>query len=353
MRVLIADDEERYRDYLGASVSDCGYEVRTAGTGRSAIDIGIRFRPRVLVADWLLLNGIHGLQVSETLRALNPAMGTVLMTGFPSSDLREEAGDTGVHHFLEKPFNLKDLTSAIDELTHDRGGKKACFSVASVELNESGRIDYANEKARALFAPTHAGRRPETLEDLFGQSARTYLEDSARRWTEVVPQAPMPMAWWARSRLLTDSTLLVLVPETEKHLCRSSCVQSLLDTTAPESFSWPFDDHVLIVDNEEMVRRLYGELLTRNGCVCYKAETHDLAFRLFQADSQIGIVLLDYEMPEGTPHLLVEGLRVFRPDVTIVGQSGALHRQDFLSMGVPLFLAKPWRVQELIELLGG
>ena len=41
MRVLIADDEERYRDYLRVSLAEHGYEVSTVDTGRVAIDHGV------------------------------------------------------------------------------------------------------------------------------------------------------------------------------------------------------------------------------------------------------------------------------------------------------------------------
>ena len=36
------------------------------------------------------------------------------MTGFPSSEIREEAERARVDYFLEKPFGLEDVAEAID-----------------------------------------------------------------------------------------------------------------------------------------------------------------------------------------------------------------------------------------------
>ena len=51
MRILVVDDEKRYRAYLGSMLDARGYEVAVAGTGREAIDTGIRFRPDLLLTD--------------------------------------------------------------------------------------------------------------------------------------------------------------------------------------------------------------------------------------------------------------------------------------------------------------
>ena len=64
-KVLIVDDERSYRDYLGRFLAREGHEVQLAATGREAIDGGCRFRPDVLVVDWMLKDHVHGLQVTE------------------------------------------------------------------------------------------------------------------------------------------------------------------------------------------------------------------------------------------------------------------------------------------------
>ena len=59
----------------------------------------------------------HGLDVAQSLRQDHAALQIVLMTGFPTAEIREEARRAGVRSLLEKPFGLEELAGAIAEAT--------------------------------------------------------------------------------------------------------------------------------------------------------------------------------------------------------------------------------------------
>ena len=113
-RILIVDDEPTYREYLQRFLSRDGLDVRTAETGAEAIELAREFSPDVLLADWMLRCEMHGIEVGEALRAQRPDLRILLMTGFPTSDLETEAARVGIDGFLEKPFALSDLSTAIE-----------------------------------------------------------------------------------------------------------------------------------------------------------------------------------------------------------------------------------------------
>lgn len=117
IRVLIVDDEPSYRYYLERFLKREGYDVRTASTGQEALAIGEEFSPQVILADWMLKDHIHGLQVAESLRDIKPDLQILLMTGFPSSEIRKEADRAQVFRFLEKPFGLDEVSAAIAAAT--------------------------------------------------------------------------------------------------------------------------------------------------------------------------------------------------------------------------------------------
>ncbi|MCP5045520.1 MAG: response regulator, partial [bacterium] len=71
-----------------------------------------------ILADWMLKDHVHGLQVAETLRDFRPDLQILLMTGFPSSEIRKEADRAQVFRFLEKPFGLDEVAAAIAAATH-------------------------------------------------------------------------------------------------------------------------------------------------------------------------------------------------------------------------------------------
>lgn len=112
-RILIVDDEPTYREYLDRFLSRDGLEVRTAETGAEAIALARDFAPDILLADWMLRCEMHGIEVGEAMRAQRPDLRILLMTGFPTADLEAEAARVGIDGFLEKPFALEDLSTAI------------------------------------------------------------------------------------------------------------------------------------------------------------------------------------------------------------------------------------------------
>jgi len=350
MRVLIADDEERYRSYLRASLAERGHEVTTVDTGRTAIDHGIRFRPTVLVADWMLRNHIHGLRVSEVLRSVNPDLQTILITGFASSDLEDEARSAGVAGFLEKPFELDEMVEALDDLKLARRPQTESLC-AVVEVDSSGGLVWVNDKAATLFLESGLADPPDHLEDLFGSSPINVLVEASEEWRKVRPAHRASTCWWARSRTWADGGILVLLPEHKGHLKNDRLVELLLDTESRTSAEWPFPDRVLVIDDAKRSRTLCARLLERAGCTCYKADTQELALKLFRTDPEIGVVITDYDVPGTDIELLVSELRTVRPDVQVVGSSQRNLRRAFASVGVDLYLEKGWDLPDLVELL--
>jgi len=89
------------------------------------------------------------------------------------------------------------------------------------------------------------------------------------------------------------------------------------------------------------------------GAGCYAVETTDDAIRLLEKDEKIRFVLLDYGLPNADARTTVLRIRASRPDVIIVGISGSGRRDDFAAIGVEYYLEKPWRIDDLINLLTG
>jgi DNA-binding NtrC family response regulator len=112
-KVLIVDDEPQYGAYLRDWLSREGHEVKAVTTAEDAIDFGAHWRPSVLVADWMLSSPLDGLQVSEAVRAVNPNLRTILITGYPSRELRARAEQANVFSFIEKPFSLTEVAGAV------------------------------------------------------------------------------------------------------------------------------------------------------------------------------------------------------------------------------------------------
>jgi two-component system OmpR family response regulator len=113
-RVLIVEDESGVREPLTELLRLRGHEVRTAGTGRAALEIGHAFRPDVLITDWRLPNRVDGLQVLRGLTAERPGLRAIIITAHASHALRAEAAqEPSVVALLEKPFRFEELAAVL------------------------------------------------------------------------------------------------------------------------------------------------------------------------------------------------------------------------------------------------
>ncbi len=120
LRILVVDDEPTYREYLGRFLCHQGMGVRMAETGMEAIAIGREFRPDVLLLDWMLRSEMQGIEVAAALREELPDLRILLMTGFSTVDVLEEASRMEIEGILEKPFALGDLSRAIERAVTGR-----------------------------------------------------------------------------------------------------------------------------------------------------------------------------------------------------------------------------------------
>jgi signal transduction histidine kinase len=109
--------------------------------------------------------------------------------------------------------------------------------------------------------------------------------------------------------------------------------------------------HVLVVDDEPLVRRTCVALLERLGYTAVEAATPAAAVALVrEADRPIDVLLTDQAMPGMSGTALVEAVRALRPDLPVVLATGLLDddvRARALAAGVGCFVAKPYRAADL------
>jgi DNA-binding NtrC family response regulator len=111
-KVLVVDDKETYRRYLTLELEVQGHEVVVAASAREAIEVGVELPPDVLVVDWMLNDERNGLEVADAIWAANSDVQTILITGYPSADLRRDTMERGIR-FIKKPFTLKAIAEAV------------------------------------------------------------------------------------------------------------------------------------------------------------------------------------------------------------------------------------------------
>lgn len=111
-RVLVVDDEEIVCESCKRVLTGEGYSVRTARTGRDAIE-ACRAKPFDVVFTDLKMPDMDGLEVTRTVREEHPKSQVVVITGYPSEQSTIEAQRLGVFDYLHKPLTPERLSAAM------------------------------------------------------------------------------------------------------------------------------------------------------------------------------------------------------------------------------------------------
>jgi two-component system response regulator AtoC len=111
--LLIVDDEQLVRWSLRERFRRDGYAVLEAGTAASALE---QLTPAVdlVLLDYRLPDS-DGLTVLRQIKELSPDTLVVLMTAFSTVDNAVAAMKHGAYHYLNKPFNLDDVSAIVEK----------------------------------------------------------------------------------------------------------------------------------------------------------------------------------------------------------------------------------------------
>jgi excisionase family DNA binding protein len=122
VRVLIADPETELTGLLRQALASAGeYEVRTAESTFEAGAMTEQLQPHVLVVN-LDLPGMQGRALARFFAGRAELAGTRIIgmgPGLTESD-RQALRQEGFHHLLAKPFNIRELTAAIEQALENR-----------------------------------------------------------------------------------------------------------------------------------------------------------------------------------------------------------------------------------------
>ena len=117
-RLLIIDDDDTYREVLARSLTRRGFKVTYVATPAAAEGAFREARPAFVILD-LNLDGQSGLNLIAPLRAMDPDVRIVVLTGYASIQTAVTALKLGAVHYLPKPANVADIIHALleDETT--------------------------------------------------------------------------------------------------------------------------------------------------------------------------------------------------------------------------------------------
>jgi DNA-binding NtrC family response regulator len=164
--ILLVDDDPAFRHVMSGELRRLGHEVATAGSGEEAVSSLNGQQPEIVLLD-LRLPGMDGLATLKAMRARNPSIEVIMLTGHGSIDSAIESIRQGAFDYVTKPCPLDEIEIRVERAIEQRALRQR-----------------ANLLERALTPPDQAasfvGQSPEIrrmlhLVELVGASDSTVL----------------------------------------------------------------------------------------------------------------------------------------------------------------------------------
>lgn len=153
-RVLVVEDEPALAHGLRDALAYQGYAVEVVGEGRQGLDRARRGGFDVLVLD-LMLPGMSGFAVLETLRAEGNPTPTIILTARAAEDDRVRGLELGADDYVTKPFALRELLARVGaqvRRTRRERGDGECFEAAGVRF-DLGRLTAWRDAEEIVLTP--------------------------------------------------------------------------------------------------------------------------------------------------------------------------------------------------------
>ena len=115
--ILLVDDEDIIIDVAQELLKKIGYKVLTAKSGTAAIEL---YKANQDEIDMVILDMImpvmDGGETYDRLKEINPDIKVLLSSGYSIDGQASEIIQRGCNGFIQKPFNMKDLSQTIREI---------------------------------------------------------------------------------------------------------------------------------------------------------------------------------------------------------------------------------------------
>jgi CheY-like chemotaxis protein len=119
--VLLVDDEKTVLEVGQGLLEALGYRVLTANNGEYAVKVYKENQNNIdMVLLDMIMPGISGGEVYDLIKEVNPEVKVLLLSGYSIDGQASEILGRGCNGFLQKPFDIKELSDKIDSIVDSK-----------------------------------------------------------------------------------------------------------------------------------------------------------------------------------------------------------------------------------------
>lgn len=109
--LLVCDDEEGIRESFKLILED-DYELTFAENGPAAIEAVKTAAFDAVILD-IKMPKIHGMDVLKQIKAIRPSLPVIIVTGYQSVEMAQQAAQLGAFDYIPKPFDTRSVKERV------------------------------------------------------------------------------------------------------------------------------------------------------------------------------------------------------------------------------------------------
>lgn len=126
--VLVVEDEKMVLRLYERALQQQGWTVWKVTSGEAAVELALRHPFDIAVIDLRLKGNLDGLTTYRVLKALQPKLRGIIVTGYGNRQSLLDALRMGVEAWLEKPVTVTDLVATVQRVLHSPPGSEPQFA---------------------------------------------------------------------------------------------------------------------------------------------------------------------------------------------------------------------------------
>jgi DNA-binding NtrC family response regulator len=162
--ILVADDERSIRLMLETGLALNGFRVTSVRTGQEALEAASQGKFDAVLSDVYMPDG-GGLDLVNSLRAIDPRIPVVLMTARGSVQVAVEAVERGASDFIGKPFEIAAVVALLRRCLEAQREADAAGTAGEPDqdFSRSGLVGRSTAMVRVYKLIAHAARSDATV----------------------------------------------------------------------------------------------------------------------------------------------------------------------------------------------